>query len=101
MISRLEQAHAGRQNSSHAGSGSHALLRTFQRSQTLFKHGDRGIGEPRINVARFFSNKTFGGLFGIVEHKAGSEKQRLAVLVKLTAFRACAQRQCFRLIFFF
>ncbi len=101
MIARLQQAHATRQDGGHAGGRRHALLGPFQGGQALLEHGDGGIGEASVDVARLFADEALRRLLRAVEGETGSEEQRLAVLMELALHIARAHRQSFQLVVFF
>ena len=68
VVAAFQQPHATGQNRRHAGSCRHALFRALHGSQTLLEHGDGGIGEARVDVARLFADEE-QGRYGQVEQQ--------------------------------
>jgi hypothetical protein len=93
VLARLHGAIASRQDRRHAGRGGDAGLAAFERRQALLHRGDGGVGEARVDVARFLARETAAACGGAVEDEARGEVQRLGVLVELAALGAGAHRQ--------
>ena len=93
VVAGAAQAHHHRQDRRHAGSRGYRLLSTFQRSNTLFERSHSRIGITRIDIARYFTGKTRGGVGSSAEHVAGSEEHRVTVLTFGGAVLASAHCQ--------
>ena len=100
MVAGAQLPHQCGVDRGHAGGGGAGGFRALERCHALLEHVDRGIGKPRILVARLLVLEPPLGLQRIVIDIALGEEQRLRSLAELRAQDAGMHQAGFRAVAF-
>jgi hypothetical protein len=79
MITHLKDRQAQTGDRCHTGGSRNTALPSLHGSQFFFEGPRSGIGKARIDIARFRSGKSRGGLGGIFKNEARRCENRFAV----------------------
>ena len=78
MIARAQLAHQGREDCRHAGGSRLAGVRALDQREAVLEHGEGGVAEAAVDVARFFVRRARVALRCRVVDVARGEVERLA-----------------------